>query len=196
MAVDSIRRTSCRTFMGFKHSTMATTTCCVCSFLLVAAIVPSVLGNMPFIHFICTGNATPLLLQKLQASKNSGSSLHVMDVKAMEKTSLRDELRLHSRYIRDTLAPILSRQGKLTYTDNVLLRSMFKKLEATSMTLDLLRYSRIEKALMVMAATGARTVRRENPSALICLLSFRDPVILQQRDLPLRLVADGISGPG
>lgn len=81
-----------------------------------------------------------------------------MDTPAVGDLSLRDELRLHARYIRDTLVPILSRQYKLTHSDNVLLRSIFKKLDSTHITLPLLRYSRMEKALMVIAATGASTV--------------------------------------
>ena len=70
------------------------------------------------------------------------------------QSTVRDELRLHSRYIRDTLVPLLSREPKLSYSDTVLIRSIFKKLDSTPMTLDLLRYSRMEKALMVIVATG------------------------------------------
>lgn len=69
--------------------------------------------------------------------------------------SLRDELRLHSRYIRDTLIPLLSREPKLNPSDAILIRNIFKKLDTRPMTLDLLRYSRMEKALMVIVATGA-----------------------------------------
>ena len=36
----------------------------------------------------------------------------------------------------------------------MIIHSIFKKLESTPMTLDLLRFSRIEKALMVIANTG------------------------------------------
>ena len=70
------------------------------------------------------------------------------------RTSLRDELRLHSRYIRDTLVPALALQPNLSRSDSVLLRSIFKALDTIPVTLDLLRYSRIEKALMVIAAMG------------------------------------------
>ena len=68
--------------------------------------------------------------------------------------SVRDELRLHSRYIRDTLVPHLSRQQNLSHSDTALVHSIFKKLKSTPMTIDLLRYSRMEKALMVIIATG------------------------------------------
>ena len=68
--------------------------------------------------------------------------------------SIRDELRLHSRYIRDTLVPHLSREQHLNHSDTVIVNSIFKKLKSTPMTLDLLRYSRMEKALMVIVATG------------------------------------------
>ena len=69
-------------------------------------------------------------------------------------SSVREELLLHSRYIRDTLVPLLAKQPKLNHSDTLLLRSIFKILEATPMTLDLLRSSRIHKALMVIPATG------------------------------------------
>lgn len=67
---------------------------------------------------------------------------------------IREELRLHSRYIRDTLVPLLAKQPKLNHSDSVCLHSIFKFLDAIPMTVGLLRYSRIEKALMVIAAKG------------------------------------------
>ena len=73
----------------------------------------------------------------------------------MKPLSIRDELRRHSRYIRDNLVPHLSREQNLSHSDTVLVHSIFKKLKSTPMTLDLLRYSRMEKALMVIIATGA-----------------------------------------
>ncbi len=73
----------------------------------------------------------------------------------MKPSSIRDDLRLHSRYIRDTLVPLLSREQKLSHSDTALVHSIFKKLKSTHMTLDLLRYSHMEKALMVIVATGA-----------------------------------------
>lgn len=125
---------------------------------LSSSIAPSLLTpKMPYIHPTCTDNATALLQQALQRTKRppTGNPLHVMDLSPLKALSLRDELRLHARYIRDTLAPLLSRQSGLTHSDRVLLRSIFQKLESTDITLDLLRYSRVEKALMVIAATGA-----------------------------------------
>ena len=116
---------------------------------------------MPYLHPTHTENATALLQQSEPGTKRPATAnpLHIMDVRALKSLSLRDELRLHARYIRDTLVPLLSRQPGLTQSDTVLLRSIFRKLESTHFTLDLLRYSRIEKALMVIAATGATTVR-------------------------------------
>ena len=73
----------------------------------------------------------------------------------MKPLSTRDELRLHSRYIRDTLVPHLSREQSLSHSDTVIVHNIFKKLKSTPMTLDLLRFSRMEKALMVIIATGA-----------------------------------------
>ena len=68
--------------------------------------------------------------------------------------SVREELLLHSRYIRDTLAPLLAKQPKLNHSDSVCLQSIFKSLDSIPVTIDLLRYSRIEKALMVIVAAG------------------------------------------
>ena len=73
----------------------------------------------------------------------------------MKPLSTRDELRLHSRYIRDALVPHLSREQSLSHSDTVIVHNIFKKLKSTPMTLDLLRFSRMEKALMVIIATGA-----------------------------------------
>lgn len=77
-----------------------------------------------------------------------------MDRSPLQGASLREDLRLHSRYIRDTLGPILAQQPKLSHSDIARLRSIFKELDSVPMTLDLLRFSRIEKAMMVIAATG------------------------------------------
>ena len=79
---------------------------------------------------------------------------HTMKSSPRKGGTIREELRLHSRYIRDTLVPLLAKQPKLNHSDLVCLQSIFKTLDAIPMTLDLLRYSRIEKALMVIAATG------------------------------------------
>ena len=69
-------------------------------------------------------------------------------------TSIGEVLRLHTRYIRDHLVPILGKHAKLSHSDSVSLRSIFKSLDAIPMTLDLIRFSRIEKALMVIANSG------------------------------------------
>ena len=116
---------------------------------------------MPFVLTACTDDAANLLQRVLQRTQNpsSGHPLHIMEVSTLKAASLRDELRLHARYIRDTLLPTLSPLSKLAHSDHVLLRSIFKSLDSTHITLDLLRYSRMEKALMVIAATGAGTVR-------------------------------------
>ena len=68
--------------------------------------------------------------------------------------SVRDDLRMDSRYIRDTLVPILSHEKKLGHKETARVHSIFRTLKSTQMTLDLLRYTRMEKALMVIVATG------------------------------------------
>ena len=69
-------------------------------------------------------------------------------------SSIREDLLLHSRYIRDTLAPLLAKQPKLNHSDSVCLHSIFKSLDAIPVTIGLLRYSHIEKALVVIVAAG------------------------------------------
>lgn len=71
--------------------------------------------------------------------------------------SIRDELRTHSRYIRDTLAPIVAVDGKSSLSQNDLsvLRATLVRVDTIPMTLDLLRYSRIHKALVQIVAAGA-----------------------------------------
>ena len=71
-----------------------------------------------------------------------------------KKTSIGEELRLHTRFIRDYLVPLLGKHTKLSHSDYVSLGSIFKSLDAVPLTLDLLRFSRIEKALMVIANAG------------------------------------------
>lgn len=71
-----------------------------------------------------------------------------------EYRSLGEELRMHSRHIRDVLSPLLSREPLLTRSDSATLHSIFKLLEGTTMTLELLRFSRMEKALQLIVAIG------------------------------------------
>ena len=66
-------------------------------------------------------------------------------------TSTRDELLQHSRYIRDYLTPLLATQSVLPAGEMALMSSIMARIGAVPMTIELLRYSRIEKALMVMA---------------------------------------------
>lgn len=63
---------------------------------------------------------------------------------------IRDELRTHSRYIRDNLIPLVIRgeEGQLNNRDMALLLSTLNKVNKLPVTLDLLRFSRIEKALL------------------------------------------------
>ena len=78
----------------------------------------------------------------------------IMKPSPRKKTTIGEELRLHTRYIRDYLAPTLGKHTKLSHSDSVTLDSLFKRLDAVPVTLDLLRFSRIEKALMVISNSG------------------------------------------
>ena len=69
-------------------------------------------------------------------------------------TSIRDELLQHSRYIRDYLSPLLADQPSLPATEIELLRSIMTRISSIPITIELLRYSRIEKALLLIAFTS------------------------------------------
>ena len=64
-----------------------------------------------------------------------------------------EDLLTHSRFIRDKLAWLVASKGHsgLDLEDISTLRSIMISLNAVPMTLDLLRYSRIDKALRVIA---------------------------------------------
>ena len=70
--------------------------------------------------------------------------------------STKENLLCHSRYIRDTLAPIVVREGgKLNEQQASSLRTIFASISAIKMTVELLQYSRIEKALTLIAIEGS-----------------------------------------
>ena len=70
-------------------------------------------------------------------------------------STIKSNLRAHSRYIRDTLQPHLSTPGAtLTPTELSTLKSIFASVSAIPITLELLQYSRIEKAVAVVASGG------------------------------------------
>ena len=114
-----------------------------------------------------------------------------MQPSLLKGASLQEELRLHSRYIRDTLVPLLAKQPKLNESDSVCLHSIFKTLDAILMTLDLLRYSRIEKALMVIVAMG-------NACWPIDILEHAEDLITRWEDElgPLKHLRADLYGPG
>lgn len=72
-----------------------------------------------------------------------------------EANSIRDELLEHSRYIRDYLAPMLDRTSELPASELGLLHNIFDRLNLIPVTMPLLRYSRIEKALLTMTRSSA-----------------------------------------
>jgi len=68
--------------------------------------------------------------------------------------TIQEEVRLHSNYIRDTVAPLLAQERRLSDSDTQLMQSILQRIKALPVTLDLLQYSRMEKALMVITAGG------------------------------------------
>ena len=67
-------------------------------------------------------------------------------------------LRVNARYIRDALGPLVAREGGevLIPTTMAELLAFFGDLERTVITIDMLRYSRLEKAMMEICGPGTR----------------------------------------
>lgn len=93
------------------------------------------------------------------AGTSEGGSIHdgLRARSATMEQGIREELRTHSRYIRDNLVPLVGgdgEYGELNSRDLALLRSTLIKVNSISATLDVLRFSRIEKALVLISAPG------------------------------------------
>ncbi len=82
---------------------------------------------------------------------------------------IRDELLQHSRFIRDYLGPILATHPTLPGTELALLSSIITRVGAARMTMDLLRHSRIEKALMLVVYEAEECWPSDIVSELLCL---------------------------
>lgn len=69
-----------------------------------------------------------------------------------------DEIQYHAKHIRDTLCPLVSKAGgaALSRTDFRGLMEFFLRLEKMDMSCDVLRRSRIDKALLEMSGAGTR----------------------------------------
>lgn len=93
------------------------------------------------------------------AGTSDGGSIHdgLRARSATMEQDIREELRTHSRYIRDNLMPLVGRNGRdcgLNSRDLALLRSTLLKVNAIPVTLDVLRFSRIGKALVLISTPG------------------------------------------
>lgn len=76
---------------------------------------------------------------------------------ATVEQGVREDLRTHSRYIRDNFMPLVGGDGgdcELNSRDMALLRSTLLKIDTLSVTVDVLRFSRMEKALMLISTPG------------------------------------------
>lgn len=101
-------------------------------------------------------------------------------------------LRVNARYIRDALGPLVAREGGeiLSPTTIAELLAFFEDLERTNMTIDMLRYSRIEKAMMEICGPGTRW-----PPGLIKLAE--DALVRWKQSFgPLKHVEANLWGPG
>ncbi|KAL9130215.1 MAG: hypothetical protein Q9217_001560 [Psora testacea] len=77
---------------------------------------------------------------------------------SIHSPTTRDELRLHSCYIRDSFAAMLANsESNLPASEVEFLEAIFARVATITMTLDYLRYSRMEKALMLLATADERT---------------------------------------
>ena len=94
--------------------------------------------------------------RKHVAGTSDGGSIHdgLRARSATMEQGILEELRTHSRYIRDNLIPLVGGDGELNSRDLALLRSTLMKVNAISVTLDVLRFSRIEKALVLISTPG------------------------------------------
>ncbi|KAI9875977.1 MAG: hypothetical protein M1830_007618 [Pleopsidium flavum] len=103
-----------------------------------------------------------------------------------------EALQVHSRYIRDVLGPLVAGEGGDVLTTSTLaaLDLIFGDLEETVLTLDMLRYSRIEKAMMEICGPGTRW-----PTGLI---KMAERVIEEWEGYlgPLKRVRANLWGPG
>ena len=78
------------------------------------------------------------------------------DTELSMSPNLKENLLCHSRYIRDTLAPVVVREGgKLNEQQATALKTIFASISAIKMTVELLQYSRIEKALNLIVVEGS-----------------------------------------
>ncbi len=67
-------------------------------------------------------------------------------------------LRVIARHIRDALGPLVAREGGevLSTTNIAELLAFFGDVKKTAMTIEMIRYSRIEKAMMEICGPGTR----------------------------------------
>jgi len=105
--------------------------------------------------------------------------------------SIKENLLCHSRYIRDILAPIVAQKGgRLNEQQITALKAIFASLSSVRMTRQLLQYSRIEKALSIIAVEG-------NPWPVdTVLLSEALVNAWEDRIGPLRTIRADLWGPG
>lgn len=101
-------------------------------------------------------------------------------------------LRVNARYIRDALGPLVAREGGEVLSPTTIdeLLAFFGDLEQTVMTIEMLRYSRIEKAMMEICGPGTRW-----PLGLIKVAE--DAIDRWECSLgPLKCVKANLWGPG
>jgi len=101
-------------------------------------------------------------------------------------------LRVNARYIRDALGPLVAREGGEVLSPTTIpeLLAFFGDLEQTVMTIDMLRYSHIQKAMMEICGPGTRW-----PPGLIKLAEAA--IDRWERSLgPLKYVKANLWGPG
>ena len=105
--------------------------------------------------------------------------------------SVQENLLCHSRYIRDILAPVVAREGgRLNDQQMTALKTIFASLSTVRITVELLQYSRMEKALNVIAIEGSAWPVDATLLAEALLNSWEDSIG------PLRNIRADLWGPG
>lgn len=111
--------------------------------------------------------------------------------------SLQESLLCHSRYIRDVLEPVVAKKGgRLNEEEITALKTIFASLSNVKMTRELIQYSRIEKALSIIAVQG--DIGGEGDAWPVDAILMSEALLNSWEDSigPLRTIRADLWGPG
>lgn len=105
--------------------------------------------------------------------------------------SVKEILLTHSRHIRDVLAPVVAREGgRLNDPQTASLNAIFASLSTVKITVEMLRYSRMDRALTVISMEGSAW---QGPYQLLAEALLAN---WEQSLGPLRNIKADLWGPG